>query len=140
MTTSTSRASTDRSARTRARALAVLGGAVAALVVWLIADPLLGNDLTVTQGSRVQSINAVVTVIAALAGSLLGWAALEVLERFVDRARTIWTAAAVVLTVLSLLSPLMADADTTTKVTLMIMHIVVAAVVIPRLAATSPRR
>jgi hypothetical protein len=80
-------------------------------------------------------------VFASALASLAGWALLAVLERVTTRARTIWTSIAVVVAVLSLGGPLTAAAVTTaSRAVLAALHVVVAAVLIPLLARTSPSR
>ena len=127
----------------RARALAVVAAAMAALAVWLVTDPLLGIDLvgTTRPGSEeLMSITPALIAGTSLAVALAGWALLALLERFTARARTIWTAIAVVFTLLSLAGPLSVLATTSAANTLALalMHLAVAAVVIPMLAGTSP--
>jgi Family of unknown function (DUF6069) len=70
---------------------------------------------------------------------LAGWALLALLARFTARARTIWTAIAVLFALLSLAGPLSILATTEANVlALALMHLAVAAVLIPILAGTSP--
>jgi uncharacterized membrane protein YidH (DUF202 family) len=57
-----------------------------------------------------------------------------VLRRFARRPRTAWIRTTVALTVLSFVPDLMADAAVTTKVLLMLTHVVAAAIVIPTVA------
>jgi len=69
----------------------------------------------------------------------LGWSAVGtvlavVLARRAKRPARTWVVITVVLTVLSFASPISADADTATQVTLALSHVVAAAVVIPTLA------
>ena len=125
--------------RTRTRALAVAGAALAALVVWTVAVPILDVDLTVSPGGgSPMSVGAGTVVVAALVGALLGWALLALLEARTARARTLWTGAAVVALLVSLGGPLNAATATSIQVTLMLMHLAVAAVLIPALRRTSP--
>jgi hypothetical protein len=127
----------------RARALAVIAAALAALGVWLITDPLLGIDLTAPTGpgsEELQSITPALVAGTSLVAALASWALLALLERFTARARTIWTAIALLVALLSLAGPLSALASTTAAnaLALALMHLTVAAVLIPILAATSP--
>jgi hypothetical protein len=129
----------------RARALAVVAAALAALAVWLVTDPLLGIDLvgTTRPGSEeLMSITPALIAGTSLAVALAGWALLALLERFTARARTIWTAIAVGFTLLSLAGPLsvLASTSAANALALALMHLAVAAVVIPMLAGTSPAR
>ncbi len=67
-------------------------------------------------------------IVAVLTG-LAGWALLTVLERLTKRARTAWTAIALVLLLVSLAGPLSATTPAAT-VGLAALHLVVAAVLI----------
>jgi hypothetical protein len=126
----------------RARALAVIAATLAALAVWVITDPLLGIDLTGTTrpgSQQLQPITPALVAGASLAVALAGWALLALLERFTARARTIWTAVALLVALLSLAGPMSILASTEANVlALALMHLAVAAVLIPILAGTSP--
>lgn len=126
----------------RARALAVIAAALAALAVWLVTDPLLGIDLTgpTAPGSEeLQSITPAMVAGGSLIAALAGWALLALLERFTARARTIWTVIALLVALLSLAGPLSILASTEANaLALALMHVAVAAVLIPILAGTSP--
>jgi hypothetical protein len=131
--------SSTRRTRARARALGVLGAVLAALAVWIVADPLLGADLLVRPGGgSPQSVGAGPVVAASLLAALLGWALLAILERRTSRARGVWTGIALVVLVLSLSGPLTGGTTLTTKATLAIMHLAVAAVLIQTLRRSSP--
>jgi Family of unknown function (DUF6069) len=125
-----------------ARALAVIAAALAALAVWLVTDPLLGIDLagpTAPGSEELQSITPAMVAGGSLIAALAGWGLLALLERFTARARTIWTAIALLVALLSLAGPLSILGSTEANVlTLALMHVVVAAVLIPILAGTSP--
>ncbi|MFD5041627.1 DUF6069 family protein [Streptomyces sp. NPDC058377] len=119
-----------RRRRLGATALAVL----APVLVWLAADPLLGHRLRITDAEQTLDIGALPVALVALLASLAGWGALAALERFgVRRARAVWTGAAVAVLALSFL-PLAGDGmDTGTRAALALMHLAVAAVLIPGL-------
>ncbi len=117
--------------RTRARALVIATATLAALVVWIVAVPLLGTDLLVRSGSdSAQRVGPGAVVVTSLIASLLGWVLLAVLERRTSRAHTVWTGAAVVVLVLSLGGPLTAATTTAAKTALALMHLAVGAVLI----------
>ncbi|MFE2644765.1 DUF6069 family protein [Streptomyces nigra] len=120
------------------RAVACALAAVAPVLVWLVADPLLGHRLRITDGDRTLDIGAGPIVSVALLASLAGWALLAALERSgVRRARAVWTGVAVAVLVVSFL-PLTGDGmDAGTRVTLALMHMAVAVVLIPGLTAGS---
>jgi hypothetical protein len=127
--------------RTQARLVGVVGATLAALVVWIVVVQLLGVDLLArsTGSTKAQAVGVAPVVIEALIAALLGWALLAVLERFTRRARTIWTVVALVVLLLSLSGPLTGGVTTATKVSLSLMHIALAAVLIPTMRVTSPR-
>jgi hypothetical protein len=66
--------------------------------------------------------------------SLVGLVLAAVLSRFARRPRTIFVRTTVVLTVLSLVPDVIADAASATKALLMLTHLVAAAIVIPAVA------
>ena len=123
----------------RRRALAVALAVVAAVLVWGLAALVLGIDLTVGTGSgdAKQTVGAAAVAGSSLVAGLLGWALLALLERRTARAHTIWTAAATAVLLLSLGGPVAADADTSVKAVLVLLHLAVAAVLIPALRRTA---
>jgi hypothetical protein len=127
----------------RARVLAVIAAVLAALAVWLVTDPLLGVDLaapTRPGSEELQSITPALVAGTSLITALAGWGLLALLERFTDRPRTIWTVIALLVGLLSLAGPLSTIASTTVAngLSLALMHLAVAAALIPGLAATAP--
>lgn len=119
----------------RVTALAVL----APVLVWLVADPLLKHRLRIADGEQTLDIGAVPVAIAALLASLSGWGLLAALERFgARRARTIWTGVAGTVLALSFLPFTGGGMDTGTRISLALMHLAVAAVLIPGLGGRSP--
>jgi Family of unknown function (DUF6069) len=138
-TTRTARTTSPSTRPTRARALGVLGAALAALAIWVVADQLLGANLLVRSGGgSTQSVGAGTVVAASLLAALLGWALLAVLERRTSRARAVWTGVALVVLLLSLSGPLTGGTTPSTRATLVLMHLTVAAVLIPTLRRSSP--
>lgn len=123
---------------TRLRALSGTGAVLAALAVWAVADPLAGVDLRVAADGEVMSIGAGMVAAAAAVAAGAGWALLEVLERVTARARPVWLSLALAVFAVSMPGPL--DGVTTgAVVSLAAMHVAVAAVLIPGLAAASRR-
>jgi len=137
------RVTTPSHRQLRSRALAVTAAVLAALVVWNLADPLLGVDLTVRTSpasTSVQTIGPAFVLAVSLLSSLLGWGLLAGLEQRTQRAGTIWTITAGVVLLASLAGPLTAAVTTAAAVTLVVLHLSVAAVLIPLLRRTaSPR-
>jgi predicted permease len=124
--------------RTWNRALGVGAAILASAAVWVIAVPLLGAHLLIRFGSSApQTVGVGYVVGATLLASLAGWGLLALLEHRTARARSIWTVAAVVVLLISLTLPLTAGTTTASKVVLALMHIAVAAVLIPVLRGGS---
>lgn len=133
--------SKKQTSRTMARAQAVAATVVGAVAVWVVAEPVLGFALRgpAQGGGATHDVNAAVVAVAALAASLAGWALLAVLERFTSRARGLWTAAALAVAVVSLAGPLSSAGITAAnQAWLALMHVTVAAVLIPTLRRTTP--
>ena len=104
------------------------------MAVWAIEVPLLGIRLQTQFGNAApQSVGIDAVVLSSLAGSLAGWGLLAILERRFARARTIWTGIAIAALLASFSLPVSAGTTTTTKVALAMMHLAVAAVLIPTL-------
>ena len=127
----------------RSRGFAVIAAVLAALVVWSIAVPLLGVQLTVHKspgGSDLQTVGPAFVLVVSLLASLLGWGLLAVLERRTRRAGIVWTVVAGAVLLLSLAGPLTAAVTTGGKVSLVLLHLSVAAVLIPLLRRTAVPR
>ncbi len=119
---------------TWAKATWVAGACLAAVAVWAVAVPLLGTHLLVRFGSGPGLEVGIASVVgASLTASVLGWGLLALLERRTDRARMIWSRIAVVTLLASLSLPLSAGANISSKAALALMHLAVAAVLIPGL-------
>lgn len=138
-TTTTNRRSTI--GRIRQRVLTVAAAAVAAVLAWLIAVPIVGIDLLVRPGGgAAQQVGLGSVVAVSLLASLLGWGLLALLERLVSRrALTAWTVVAVVVLMLSLSGPLTAATNAAVAIALVLMHLVVGAVLIMGLRRTTVR-
>ena len=118
----------------RNRILGVAGATLAAVAVWTIEVPFLGIRLQTQFGNAApQSVGIGAVVFSSLAGSLAGWGLLAILERRFARARAIWTGIAIAVLLASFSLPISAGTTTTTKVALAMMHLAVAAVLIPTL-------
>lgn len=137
MTVTGTSATTSRPTRAAAAApLAVVAATGAAVAVWLAAW-LSGTDLRVTppgQSSMVVALPAVAGT--ALAAGLVGWAALAVLRRVTRRARTLWTALALAALVASFALILSVHASAGVRAFLALMHVAVAAVLVPSMRRT----
>jgi NhaP-type Na+/H+ or K+/H+ antiporter len=105
--------------------------------MWVAAVPLAGVDLNVEMDGGTEAVTLREVVVVALGAGLLGWALLALLEWRLRRAVAIWTTVALVVTLLSLLGPLILAANTAAAGVLVCMHLVVAGVLIPVLRRTS---
>jgi Family of unknown function (DUF6069) len=116
----------------RARALSVAGGALAAARAWIVEVPLLGIHLNFRFGTgHIHTIPVGQVIGAAVAASLLGWLLLTLLERRTGHARLLWTTIALAALAASLALPLAAATTTSATAGLIVMHLTVAAAVIP---------
>ncbi|MFJ2651571.1 DUF6069 family protein [Streptomyces sp. NPDC087420] len=126
--------------------LVVTGLAVLApVLVWLVADLVLGHRLRIVTGDQTLDIGVVSVGLFALLAALAGWGLLAGLERLGVRwARGVWTGVTVAVLAVSFLPLTGEGVDGGTRVVLSLMHLVVAAVLIPGLrakgasAATTP--
>lgn len=123
------------SLRRSSRPLGMVAAPLVALLVWLAADPLAGIDLAVRRGAgAVQNLGPVDVIIAALAAGLAAWGLRAVLDRVSDRGRTVWTAVAVTVLLVSLVGPLTGATTLAATIVLECMHIAVGASLIAALA------
>ena len=117
-----------------ARALVVLAAVAGALLVWVIADPLLKADLDVRFGDSgaADHVAARAVAVTTLVLALLGWGLLELLERRYGSPRgdDIWVAIAVVAMLLSLLGPIIAGLTISATVGLLAIHITAGGILI----------
>ncbi|MEV7787795.1 DUF6069 family protein [Streptomyces sp. NPDC088106] len=126
------------SARRKRRSVATVLAVLAPVLVWLVTDPLLGHRLRIVDGEQTLDIGVVPVAVVALLTSLSGWGLLAALERSgAPGARAIWTAVAGAVLAVSFL-PFIGDGmDAGTRLSLALMHVAVAAVLIPGLGARS---
>lgn len=111
----------------------VLAGVAAALMVWVLAVGV-ETPRTPAVGGAPSPLTAPEVLVAALVAGLVGWAALAVLERLTVRAVSVWRTLATTVFLLSLGGPLTGDdVSIASRVALVVMHVAVAAVVIPLL-------
>lgn len=114
----------------------------AAEVLWVLLDVMVGIDLRspAFEGvGRTPDIGPLEVALASGAASLAAWGLLAAMERMVRRARTFWSAAAVLAFVGSLGGPLSGTGITAAnRAGLVVLHLAVAALLIPGLYRTSP--
>ncbi|MFI6445654.1 DUF6069 family protein [Kitasatospora sp. NPDC050543] len=124
------------------RSAAICVGLLANLLYMIVLTDIAGFDLKTPAvfGLPAQSVLISLVSASSIVPTLLGWALLELLERFVPRRATvIWT----VLAVLTLVGSLPYNGtgiSTTDQLLLALMHLIVGAVVIPTFVITSLRR
>lgn len=113
----------------RARAVIVTVGVAAA--AWLVMEPLAGIDLrapSFDEAAVGQDIGLLAVVLTSLAASLAAWAALATLERISKRPGRWWMALTGIVLLVSLTGPTSGTGiDTTVRVMLVLLHLVVAA-------------
>jgi drug/metabolite transporter (DMT)-like permease len=110
---------------------------VAALIVWGVSQAANAELLMqAAEGEEPTEITFAWVAGFALLAALLGWGVLALLERFTPHALKIWTIVAVVIFLASLSAPYTSDASSATQNWLALMHLAVAAVLIPGLYRT----
>ena len=126
----------SRSRSRRARAATVLTAVLAPTAIWVLAVPLLGVQLHVPSrpGQPPLQVGLPAVVGVSLAASLAAWGLLALLERRTRCAGRTWRVAAVAVLAASLAGPLRPGVATATRIVLVLMHLAVAAVLIPSLA------
>ncbi len=117
---------------------AIVAAVVCAMVMWTCTVLLADTQLIVRLGGETQVVGGGTVGVVAGMSALVGLTVLRVLEQVVPRGLEVWTALAVVTTLVSLLGPLSAASGSTAG-TLAGLHGVVAAVVIAS-GLTSRRR
>jgi hypothetical protein len=121
------------------RVATVVAAVVATVIVWTIADPVAGVDLKVkaTNGS-VTAVGLGSVIFVTLLAGLVGWGTLALLERLGKATgRRIWTIAAAVILVLSLLLGPTAGIGGGAKLSLALLHITAGLVIIFGLTGAS---
>ena len=126
------------------RLLAVAGGVVGALVVWAVAEFVVGLDLRTpafSSDQQPQELNAALVAVSSLVGGLAAWGVLALLERFRAHAHRAWLVVAPIALLVSLSAPLSGTGISgSERIALVAMHLAVAAVVIPALYRSSASR
>jgi low temperature requirement protein LtrA len=116
------------------RAFILIGAMAAPMLVWLVAVPVLGVQLSVDTGGGHYDVGPVGVLIASLVVALLGVGLVEVLRRRTPNARRVFVIVSLVVLAVSLTGPLGSGTDAAARSALAVMHLAVAAVVIPALA------
>jgi hypothetical protein len=120
---------------------AIAGAVLSTIALWTGAR-ILGVDLVVDPENDQPAARIALPFAAAmtLVVSLLGWGLRALLGRFTRHAARIWLVAAGAVLLLSFLPVLTVSASGGTKVALALMHVAVAATLIPVLGRTTPDR
>ncbi len=141
MTTSTQGTpSTAVQGRWKRRLIVVASAAIAATLVFLVASLVVDGISTPAMNGRASTgLNGGLVFFVAAFVSLVAWGVLALLEKFTAKGRLIWTVLAVVGLLLSLGGPMSGTGITTgNRLILLLLHVVVAAVLIPFLPARPP--
>ncbi len=125
----------------RQRLTAVAAAAGAAMMTWILIEPLAGFDLRapVFDGSAKSiDIGPGLVIINSAVPTLVGWGLLAMLERWTSRPRSIWTTVAMAGLMISLAGPMLGEGvSLTNRWFLELLHMVVAAVYIPLMRRTA---
>jgi hypothetical protein len=135
---------TEAPARVRPDRRLRLAGVAAAIVLaalaWVVAVPVLGADMIVEDASgKEMEIGIAPVLIMTTIWSLLGWAFLEILERFTRHARLIWTIVAGIVLLVTF-APLAGPMSGGTRATLAVLHLAVGAPLIAAFYRSAPPR
>lgn len=112
------------------RGAVVLVATIAAAGTFLVLHSAADIEVAAHAGNAVQQVTAMAVVVAALIAGLCGWALLAVLERTVSRPRTVWSAIAAVVLLLSLVAGPLGGTTTGAKITLAVLHLVVGVILL----------
>ncbi|NES39845.1 hypothetical protein G3554_27555 [Micromonospora sp. PPF5-17] len=110
------------------------------VLIWLVAVSVAGCDLRVADpsGRPALRVEPGAVVVLALIAAAAGWGLLALLERFTRAARAVWLVAALSLILVSFLPLTGSGTAPATREVLGLMHVAVAAAVVPTMAFTSP--
>ncbi len=125
----------------RRAALATSSAVLVTALFWAVAH-LLGVELRVDTRMGLPALAVTLPLITAstLAASLLAIATRRQLDRFTHRAATVWTRLALTVLLVSLTPLAYVQASAAAKATLAMMHLAVAAILIPLLAHVNGSR
>jgi hypothetical protein len=125
--------------RLRAGALAVGGAVLMTALLWTAAQ-ILGIELRVDprNGRPPGVISLPFAATLTLAVSAVGWGVRALLDRLIRRASVVWTVLAILMLLVSFLPLFAVEATDATKTILALMHLAVAAVLIPTIGRRNP--
>ncbi|MFC4019318.1 DUF6069 family protein [Micromonospora sp. GCM10011542] len=122
------------------RAAVAAGAILVAAAEFAILHSAIGIDVAARTSTSTRQITVTAVVVAAAVAALAGWALLAVLERATARARVWWTSIAVAVLLLSLLLGPLSGVGAGAKVSLVLLHLSVGAVLILGLPRRPARR
>lgn len=124
------------------RLAAVVIAFFANAIVWLIADPIGGANLRATAAGfdDPQSVNLLSILFSMITYGIIAWIVLMLIERFSSRAKSVWLIVSLVALALTMFPIFGGSDNSATTITLIIMHLVAAAVIIPIFASTIRER
>lgn len=119
------------------RAAAVVTTVAVNAVLWAVAAAA-GVDYVLSDSTGTAVIDLPVAVVATAIFALLGWGTLALFERITRRrAMAVWTTLAVGIALLSVVPVFLEDATAGTRVALTVLHLAVAAVLVPLFRRTA---
>lgn len=123
------------------RILVVVSAVVAALIVSGIALLFLDHPLTFggQQPGRVTEVTFGPVVFVSTLAGIAGWVTLFLLERFTKHGKVLWTWIASAVLALSLVPLVVGQAEPGTRVTLVVLHLLVGGILIVGLRRTAER-
>lgn len=125
----------------KSRALAVIATVLSALALWLLARLVLDLRAPAIGAAPPAPIPTLWVALVVTGVSVAAWALLAVLERLVRRPRTVWLTIATLIFAASLAAPWQGTGVTTpNRIALTLMHVLVAALLIPLLGRTARAR
>ena len=129
----------------RSQALGSMGwillAVAAALLLWVIAVPILDTSLVVKFGAAPsQTVTPALIAVVVTVSGLVAWGLLSMLNRLAKGGQTVWRIVAAVVLAFSLSGPVFGGTTPATKVTLILMHLIVAAVLVAGLPAAGTTR
>jgi hypothetical protein len=112
------------------RAGAVVAATLVNGVLWGVSSAF-GVDFWLSDPGGSGAVTLPIALVATAVFGLLGWGSLAGLERLTGRAWGIWTGLAVGVTLLSIVPIFLEQATTGTRIALTVLHVAVAAVLVP---------
>lgn len=122
------------------RAMAIVDAIVLNIVILIAGRFIIADWPVATVGDDDQTIGFVPVILVTLVVGLVAWGLLTLLDRITANARTVWTAIAVIVLLVSLLGPLGSGVGTSSKIVLALMHVGAAVTIIPLMRRSAANR